>query len=119
MGQRTFTLQQLRRDPGDQVHGLLPRGVNEFGPISDQGPGQSITKLSLPAVQTFGSEAATVHSIFGPPPNPHHLPVFDGDVQTTAIAAQQAGGRYPVVNVVDGHSIDQMQVYPCGPGLPC
>lgn len=70
MGQRTFTLQQLRRDAGDQVHGLLPRGLNEFGPISDQGPGQSITKLALPAVQTFQSEATMVHSIFGPPPNP-------------------------------------------------
>ena len=59
-----------------------------------------------------------VHSIFGPPPNPHHLAVFDGDVQTTAVAAQQAGRRYPGVNVVNGHSIDQMQVYAYGPGLP-
>jgi hypothetical protein len=48
-----------------------------------------------------------------------HLSVLDGDVQSTSIAAEQTGRRCPGINIVDGHSIDQMLIYAYGPGLAC
>jgi hypothetical protein len=45
-------------------------------------------KLTLPAVQALGSQAAVVDPILGPPANPDHAAVLDGNVEPTAVAAQ-------------------------------
>jgi hypothetical protein len=49
--------------------------------------------------------------------DPHHPPVLDGDVQSAAIAAEQACGRYPSINLVGLQPISQVHVYAYGPGL--
>jgi hypothetical protein len=74
-------------------------------------------KLSLPAVKALGSETAVVDSILGATADSDHLAVLDGDVESASIAAEQAGRRYPGINIVDRHSIDQMLIYAYGPGL--
>jgi hypothetical protein len=76
-------------------------------------------KLSLPAVEALGSETAVVDSILCSTADSDHLSVLDGDVYSTSIAAEQTGRRYPGINIVDGHSIDQMLVYAYGPEFAC
>ena len=45
-------------------------------------------KLTLPAVQTLGSEAAMVDPVLSTAADADHAAVLDGDVQPAAIAAQ-------------------------------
>jgi hypothetical protein len=73
-------------------------------------------ELSLPAVKALGSETAMIDAILGSTANTDHPAVLDCDVESAAVAAQQTGRRYPGINVIDGHPIDQVLIYAYGPG---
>jgi hypothetical protein len=41
-----------------------------------------------------------VDAILGAPPYPDHSAILDRDVETATVAAEQAGGRYPGIDIV-------------------
>jgi hypothetical protein len=74
-------------------------------------------ELSLPAVQALRSEASVVDPILGSAANPDHAAILDGNVEPTAVAAQQTGRRNPRIDVLGRQAISQMQIDAYGPGL--
>jgi hypothetical protein len=89
------SLDRLVSDPSPR-----PRRIDQLRSFPDHGTRQAIMKLTLPARISPGPKAAMVDSILGSPRTPTTRPSFDGNVQPAAIAAQQAGRRYPGINLV-------------------
>jgi hypothetical protein len=56
--------------------------------------------LALPAVQTFGPKSPMVDAIIGAAANPDHPAILDRDIETATIAAEQASGRCPGIDIV-------------------
>jgi len=74
-------------------------------------------KLSLPAVEAFGPKAAMIDPILGSAADANHAAVLHGNVESAAIAAEQACRRDPGINVVDSQPIDQVQIHAYRPGF--
>ena len=118
MGERPFRLKQRLRPLHDQPHGLVPAGLHQLVTTPDQRRSEPVAQLALPAEEALGSQPTAADP--GPAPVPARRPCVhrDGDVDAAAVAAEQAGGRHPAVDVFLARALQQMGVDTLRPRLP-
>src|SRR5205823_3364351 len=98
---RPLLAEQLLGVSHDQIHGLVPPGLDEFAVAAHEGSPQPVRRLDgLPAEQILRVEATVIDAVIGTAADSDDPAVTDRELETVAVRVQHRGTGHPALDVL-------------------